>query len=136
VHPARKGKMRPKRRQLPQQYHELLDRYEREYCSQAGASRVSYQQDFVLRMQGIGEEIWTDKGGDQHVDDLRNNWGTEREPSPKLPDREDKDEFLQRVWSRVISHQGEEFLTKRKLPFTYEVEGCGLPRRTDGILME
>jgi hypothetical protein len=123
AHPARKGKMCPKHKQLPKQYHELLDWYERQYCSQPEANRSSYQQDFVLGMQGVGEEIWVDQGGDQHVEGLRRNWGTEREPGSKLPAQEEPDDFLPRVWSRIVSHQGKEFQTKTNLPFTYEVEG-------------
>ena len=33
AHPARKGKLMPERREIPEKYHYLLDWYEREYCS-------------------------------------------------------------------------------------------------------
>jgi hypothetical protein len=89
AHPSRKGKMCPKRTQLPQQYHELLDWYETEYCSRPAAGSASYQQDFVLGMRGVGEEIWADQGGDRFVEGLRRNWGPEQEPRSKLSDQED-----------------------------------------------
>jgi hypothetical protein len=123
AHPARKGKRCPKRADLPRQYHELLDWYETGFCSRPKVSPASYEQDFVLQMRGVGEEIWADQGGDEFVESLRRNWGADQEPCSKLPDQEDTASFLQRVWSRVVSHQGEEFLTKKNLPFTYEVEG-------------
>jgi|SRR5271166_1981510 len=72
AHPARKGKMIPKRDELPGKYHYLLDWYEQEYCGKQ--SVVNEEDDPILKMWGVGKEIWADTNADDYVRDLRSNW--------------------------------------------------------------
>jgi hypothetical protein len=72
AHPARKGKMIPEREELPLKYHYLLDWYEREYCARQSATKE--EDDPILRMCGVGKEIWADTNADEYVQSLRSNW--------------------------------------------------------------
>ena len=39
---------------------------------------------------------------------------------------------IEEVWARIVKHEGEEFHTKKGLPFTYEIRGeVFFPSRTD-----
>jgi hypothetical protein len=81
AHPARKGKMAPKRDELPAKYQYLLAWYEREYCGKQ--SVVNEEDDPILRMRGVGKEIWADTNADDYVRDLRSNWyGTDDASKP------------------------------------------------------
>jgi hypothetical protein len=111
VHPARKGKICPKRVDLPERYHYLLDWYEKDYCAKPLRQPTTSPSDFVLGMRGVGKEIWSDIKSDAFVDRLRSEWAPEREP------------LEEGVWKRVVSYQGKEFRTKTGIPFTYSVEG-------------
>jgi hypothetical protein len=71
-HPLRKGKTKPNREELPEQYHYLLDWYEREYCGKASA--VKEDDDPILQMRGVGKEIWAGTDPDEYVRSLRSNW--------------------------------------------------------------
>lgn len=72
AHPSRKGKMKPAREELPQKYHYLLDWYEQEYCGKETAMRED--DDPVLKMRGVGKEIWAGTDTDEYVRNLRSNW--------------------------------------------------------------
>ena len=72
AHPSRKGKMKPTREQLPEKYHYLLDWYEREYCARETAT--SEEDDPILKMRGVGKEIWASTDADEYVRNLRSNW--------------------------------------------------------------
>ena len=116
-HPARSGKTRPNRSDLPLRYHYLLDWYEREHCSHT--ARPNGDLDFVLQMRGLGKEIWSDMGGDAFVEGLRVGW-----PDDSTPIEDSSRLALQeKVWKRVNTHQKEQFHTKTGLLFTYSVEG-------------
>ena len=86
--------------------------------------------DPVLLMLGVGKQLWGREPGDRFVERLRS------EDSPLLPfeDRRDVPEqnVAESVWSRIKSHQGEEFKTATRLPFTYMVEGAGIWFFRDG----
>jgi|SRR5579859_2646076 len=85
AHPLRKGKMAPKRSELPAKYHYLLDWYENEYCKQEGANGTPHIQDFILGMWGLGKEIWQGVDADEYVRSLRADWDepNEQESKPK-----------------------------------------------------
>lgn len=72
AHPSRKGKMLPDRGELPQPYHYLLDWYEHEYCRRARVKKE--EDDPILKMRGVGKEIWADTDADEYVRSLRSNW--------------------------------------------------------------
>ena len=72
AHPSRRGKMKPTREQLPDKYHYLLDWYTNEYCGKATAMRED--DDPILKMRGLGKEIWAGTDTDEYVRDLRSNW--------------------------------------------------------------
>ena len=64
-HSDRKGKMAPRREELPRQYYSLLDWFENEYSRQT--STPNDDDDPVLQMWGVGREIWKDEGGDAFI---------------------------------------------------------------------
>lgn len=72
-HPSRTGKTKPEREDLPEQYHELLDWYEKSYCA-GGANAGSARVDPFLAMRGVGQEIWARVNPDAYVDSLRADW--------------------------------------------------------------
>jgi hypothetical protein len=77
-HPSRKGKTKPERDELPEQYRYLLDWYEQKYCGERSAVRE--EDDPILQMRGVGKEIWADTDADEYVRSLRSNWyGDERD---------------------------------------------------------
>lgn len=69
--PGRKGKAKPKRSDLPERYHKLLDWYEREYCARKNQSE---EDDPVLAMRGVGREVWPGVNADGFVASLRSGW--------------------------------------------------------------
>ena len=77
AHPLRKGKIVPKRSELPARYHDLLDWYEREYSKSESATGSAPLQDVVLRMWGLGKEIWEGVDADEYVRSLRADWGAQ-----------------------------------------------------------
>lgn len=127
-HPKRKGKITPLRSELPEPYHYLLDWYEQEYCANSSEGLT----DPVLAMVGVGKEIWNDEGGDAFINRLREEWVGEEtsatQPDGKAKIAPDPD----RVWIRIVDHQGERFETVTGLPLTYEVEGAGIWFFRDG----
>jgi hypothetical protein len=119
-HPDRKGKVAPHREELPAQYVPLLDWYEKEYSRQAGAPNDD--EDPVLQMWGVGKEIWKEEGGDAFI--ARERAALDNEMRSERPSGRSKtDSINDRVWKRIIAHQGAEFRTARDLPFTHSVEG-------------
>jgi hypothetical protein len=69
VHPARHGKDRPRREDLPARFRPLLDWYQKTYLGKPSPSI-----DPVLAMAGVGKEIWQGIDVDQYVDELRSGW--------------------------------------------------------------
>lgn len=85
----------------------------------------SHQSDDpVVKMLGVGKQLWTNEPGDKFIDRLRS------EELP-LPIRQNRlgvplENASESVWHRIQSHQGEDFKTVTGRPFTYEVEGAGI----------
>ena len=122
-HPDRKGKVAPRRGELPEQYHPLLDWYEKEYSRHVSATNDD--EDPVLQMWGIGKEIWKDEDGDSFVARERAALDDELENRiPSGPAQTDSKE--ERVWKRIVAHEGAEFRTARGLRFTYSMDGNGI----------
>jgi hypothetical protein len=80
--------------------------------------------DPVVKMLGVGQQLWTNEPGDKFIDRLR----SEELPLPIRQNRPNVflENTLESVWHRIQSHQGEEFKTATGLPFTYEVERAGI----------
>ena len=64
--------MKPAREELPSQYHYLLDWYADEYCTKESAMKE--EDDPILKMRGVGKEMWAGTDADEYVRDLRSNW--------------------------------------------------------------
>jgi len=77
AHPLRKGKIAPRRSELPEKYHYLLDWYEQVYCKQGSETAPAQQQDPILQMWGLGKEIWKGVDADEYVRSLREDWDDE-----------------------------------------------------------
>src|SRR6266853_964177 len=79
--------------------------------------------DPVLLMLGIGKQLWRREAGDRFVERLRSE-----DSPPPFEGRLDAptQNAAESVWHRIKSHQGEEFKTATRLPFTYAVEGAGI----------
>jgi hypothetical protein len=90
--------------------------------------------DPVLSMLGVGKQLWKREPGDRFIERLRSE---DMPPSPfeRRPDTP-VENVLESVWHRIKSHQGEEFRTATRLPFTYEVEGAGIWFFRDGRRIE
>ncbi len=86
--------------------------------------------DPVLLMLGVGKQLWKREPGDRFIERLRS------EDLPPLPFEgrlaAPAENAPESVWHRIKSHQGEEFKTATRLPFTYEVEGAGIWFFRDG----
>jgi hypothetical protein len=81
VHPERRGaKTKPRREELPERYHELLDWYEREYASEASALEVPTRGgrpgvvDALLQLRGCAVRLFRDEAPDAYVERLRQGW--------------------------------------------------------------
>ncbi len=111
THPARKGKSCPKRKDLPERYHHLIDWYEKEYCNGSTGGDPSSAVNLILEMRGVGKEIWPEGGGDAFIEAQRSGWAVVEEP------------MEERVWEQLRSHQEDKFFTKTGVPFTYSLEG-------------
>jgi hypothetical protein len=92
--------------------------------SRSDAKQSQETNDPVLLMLGVGKQLWKREPGDRFIERLRS------EDLPPLPfaGRQDApaENAAESVWQRIQSHQGEEFRTVERLPFTYEVEGAGI----------
>jgi hypothetical protein len=76
-HPSRAGKTKPERDEVPEQYQELLDWYEKSYCAGSANDRAM-GEDPILAMRGVGQEIWAGVNPDAYVESLRANWDSPR----------------------------------------------------------
>ena len=87
-------------------------------------------KDPVLSMLGIGKQLWEGEPGDRFIERLRSE---DLPPSP-FEGRLDApvETASESGWRRIESHQGEEFKTVTRLPFTYAVEGAGIWFFRDG----
>jgi hypothetical protein len=96
--------------------------------NQAEQDRIE-MSDPVLLMLGIGKQLWKSEPGDSFVERLRSE-----DAPPPLEGRLDApvQNIAESVWRRIESHQGEEFKTVTRLPFTYAVEGAGIWFFRDG----
>jgi hypothetical protein len=68
--PGRKGKIVPRRDEIPERYHGLLNWYAGEYRGHA----VDDPEDPLLALRGSGRAVWADEGADDYVDRLRATW--------------------------------------------------------------
>lgn len=73
AHPRRTGKTHPKPAELAEKYGGLLNWYLSVYCSRP-AAKPNFDDDPVLRMSGVGKEIWANIDVDKFVRDLRADW--------------------------------------------------------------
>jgi hypothetical protein len=128
-HPDRKGKVAPHREELPEQYHPLLDWYEKEYSRQA--STTNDDEDPVLQMWGVGKEIWKDEDGDAFIARERAALDDELE-SKSASGLSQAGSIQERAWKRIVAHEGAKFRTARGLLFTYSVDGNGIWFYRDG----
>jgi hypothetical protein len=80
--------------------------------------------DPVLLMLGVGKQLWERESGDKFIERLRAEDlpPAAFETHPQVP----AENAPEAVWHRIKAHQGEEFRTATRLPFTYEVEGAGI----------
>jgi hypothetical protein len=82
-HPSRGGKTHPNREDLPAKYRALLDWYELEYCG----GKTLVEDDPILKMWGLGQEIWKGVDPDAYVASLRANWNAEETAATLKPAR-------------------------------------------------
>lgn len=70
--PLRKGKIAPRRDEIPDRYRELLDWYERVFAR--GGSKGPPVPDPILALRGLGKEMWEGEDPDAYVRRLREGW--------------------------------------------------------------
>ena len=80
-------------------------------------------EDPVLLMLGVGKQLWESESGDNFIERIRSE---ELASPPNDPQASPAENAPEAVWRRIESHQGEQFKTATKLPFTYGVEGAGI----------
>jgi hypothetical protein len=69
-HPDRRGsKTTPAREDLPPEYHYLLEWYASTYARSSTAG-----PDPILKLRGLGKEIWAGENADRYVRRLRGGW--------------------------------------------------------------
>ncbi len=72
-HPDRaKGKTVPDKKELPEQYHDLIDWYYSGYVRSSVTRRDP--SDSILALAGCGQELWQDEDADTYVRRLREGW--------------------------------------------------------------
>jgi len=120
AHPERKGKLRPDIADLPAEFHDLVRWYDDEYSREQSGGPA---EDPVLAMLGVGQKLWAQEDGDTFIRRMRDerNW---QAPEPG--------DTAERIWSRLLAHQGESFRTARGLVFRYVVDGNGVWFERDG----
>jgi hypothetical protein len=71
-HPAREGsKIVPEPEELSTQYRYLLDWYRDEYSANRA---ISIENDPILRLRGLGKDIWKGIDPDEYIRQLREGW--------------------------------------------------------------
>ena len=87
-----------------------------------GEQDTGFDNDPVLRMLGVGKELWSDERADAFVERLRSE-----DPPPALPPLfRPQQELPDAIWLRLQGCVGETFHTATGKPFTFEVEGAGV----------
>jgi hypothetical protein len=75
VHPLRQSgkltKHMPKREDVTQEFHSLLDWYDDWVAKQPPPGAVDFDDDPLLRLRGSGKHIWADEHADEYVENLR-----------------------------------------------------------------
>jgi len=91
---------------------------------------TSQMEDPVLSMLGIGRHLWEQEPGEKFVERLR----SEDSPTPPsaTPSVGPAKDLSETVWRRMEKFQGEQFYTRRGLPFAFELEGNGIWFFRDG----
>jgi hypothetical protein len=64
------GKSLPRRDEIPEKYHYLLDWYRDHF----DANRPASTHDPILSLRGLGKELWADDNADDYVRRLRERW--------------------------------------------------------------
>jgi hypothetical protein len=71
-HPERDGgKVFPKLEDLPEQYRDLLEWYQTVYLAKRS---LRDEDDPILRLRGLGKEIWKGVDPDEYIRELREGW--------------------------------------------------------------
>jgi hypothetical protein len=65
------GKTLPARKDIPAEYHNLLEWYASEYKL---SEKDLLEKDPILRLRGLGKEIWKGVDPDEYVRQLREGW--------------------------------------------------------------
>jgi hypothetical protein len=66
-----RGKVVPERKEIPPEYHHLLDWYFSDY---AARNKSADSKDSILALRGLGREIWADEDADSYVRRVREGW--------------------------------------------------------------
>ena len=66
-----RGKVTPRKEDLPAQYQSLLDWYQDKY---GGQRKSAEKSDPILELRGLGKEIWVGEEPDEYVSRLRRGW--------------------------------------------------------------
>jgi hypothetical protein len=70
-HPKRDGaKVTPDPADLPDSYHRLLTWYQERFVGRVSVEAV----DPILRLRGVGRDVWADEPPDAYVKSLREGW--------------------------------------------------------------
>ena len=118
AHPDRKGKIHPGPVDLPPDRQDLIDWYLRQYRGAEPAK--TDEKDDILRLRGLGKNLWADTDADKWVTALRAGWFYPSEEETAAPSMQSQ---TADIWARLGRFQGQEFQTAKGLPYTYKLDG-------------
>jgi hypothetical protein len=67
----RRSKYMPKREEIPQSYHPILDWYEEWSRQSPSREKPNWEDDPLIKLIGSGKHIWADEHADEYVENLR-----------------------------------------------------------------
>ena len=119
-----KGPTVPDTDSLPERWRPLAAWYESTFAPRKGPRQPDL--DPILALRGQGQRLWNELGGDKFIASLRQDWFPSAGPRPgnrKTTTSVSVEPAFPKVWRRITRLAGKTFLTRRQLPFRYEIEG-------------
>ena len=130
VVPGRAGKFHPEPQDLPEEYRPLVEWYLNNYYEVPAGQETIDSEDPLLRLIGVGKELWQEVGGGEaYIRKLRESWGDRERAWPQGSETAQSSgegqSLLSRVWDRIRQRQGAVFETKTGRKSGTKLKGGG-----------